>query len=87
VIRVDVPGWTLSSWNGQCGRVVPDGGGGNYFEWECSLGGFYLEPGQEAPGPAEFLARPGDRLIQITIQADSDVGSYNVQQYLRVAGE
>ena len=87
VVRVDVPGWTLSSWNGQCGRVVPDGGGGNYFEWECSLGGFYLEPGQEAPGPAEFLARPGDRLIQITIQADSDVGSYNVQQYLRVAGE
>ncbi|HEX4897538.1 MAG TPA: hypothetical protein VFV53_04185, partial [Candidatus Limnocylindrales bacterium] len=87
VIRVEVPGWTLSSWYGQCGRVVPDGGFGTFFEWECSLGGFYVEPGQEAPGPAEFLARPGDRLVQINIEAVSDVGRYNVQQFVRVVGE
>jgi len=86
-VTVEVPGWALISWNGQCGRVVPDGGGGNYFEWECSLGGFYVEAGQEAPGPAQFLARPGEQLVQISIQAKSDAGTYSVQMFVRVVGE
>ena len=87
LVSLDVEGWDLRSWSGQCGHVADDGGGGAWFEWECSLGGFYGDAGMEPPGPAQFLARPGDQLIQLYVQGHNDAGTFNANLYVRIVGE
>jgi hypothetical protein len=86
-VALEVPGWSLKTWNAICGHLAPDGAGGNYFEWECSLGGFYGESGSPPPNPARFLARPGSELIQIHVEATSEKGTFNVVLFVRIVGE
>lgn len=86
-IVVEVPGWTITSWNGQCGRTPSDGGGGTSFEYLCSLGGYYVEDGLAPPGPAQFIARPGDQAVQVFVSATNETGRFSVPMMLRVVGE
>ena len=87
VVALDISGWTLSGWNGQCGRIATDENGQEVFEWSCSLGGFSLEGGVAAPGPARFLARPGSYVVQLWVNAANEVGTYNVPMFALVAGD
>ena len=86
-VELEIPGWSLNSWNGSCGQLEADGAGGNYFAQECTLGGFYSEAGLETMGPAQFLARPGSQLVQVYVDAASDEGSFSVALFVRVVGE
>ncbi|HEX5590034.1 MAG TPA: hypothetical protein VFX65_07070 [Candidatus Limnocylindrales bacterium] len=86
-VSIEVPGWTLMSWNGQCGTVGTDGSGSTTFDsGGCGLGGFSVEPGEAPPGPARFLARPGPQALQIYIHATLDGDTFSVPMYAYVTG-
>ena len=72
LIRVDVPGWTVIGWNGQCRRG--DAIGGSRSQWvttdNCDLGGWYAPDALNASGrPAVFLSRTTGSLARIWVGA------------------
>jgi hypothetical protein len=86
-VIIDIPGWTITGWYGQCGRVVADVGS-EWFEQSCDLGGFSPDYGSgPPPGPARFLARPGAQIVQLSMTASSEMGTYSVPMFALVVGE
>lgn len=86
-VVLEVPGWTILGWNGSCGDVRTDESGPEYFEWACSLGGFWGGAGALPPGPAQFLARPGEFVVQAYVTATRDGDQFSVPMFALVAGE
>lgn len=87
-VRLEVDGWQISSWYGSCGRVVTDGGIEAFEPADgCGLGGYYVEPGQDPPAAAIFLARPGEHVVQIGLTGSLNGNTYNVPMYAIVRGE
>jgi hypothetical protein len=86
-VVLEIPGWTIIGWNGSCGHVVTDVSGPEHFEWVCSLGGFQGGSGALPPGPARFLARPGEFVVQAYVTATRDGDQFSVPMFALVAGE
>lgn len=89
VATLDLSGWTISSWNGTCGTVVTDESGIQRFESTgCDLGGFDpIQPNAPPPGPARFVVRTGEWIVQFGIQGALDGNSFSVPYYATVIGE
>jgi hypothetical protein len=85
-VRLEITGWTISSWNGQCGRVVTDNGS-EIFEYSCNVGGYSVEPGAFPPGPAQFLARPGLQVMQLWVTGVGEAGTFSGPMFALVVGE
>ena len=88
-MTLEIPGWTISSWYGACGRIDVDGGGLEYFNQvdSCYLGGYSLTGGASPPAPARFLARPGEQVIQLYVTATRDGDTFQVPMFALVTGE
>lgn len=88
-IILEVPGWTITSWNGSCGRVSTDNLGIRYAEpvGNCSLGGYEVGSSATPPAPAQFLARPGRQVIILYVAAGHDGNTFRVPMYALVTGE
>jgi len=85
VVDLEVPGWTIVRWTGQCGQLT-EVDGVNVFEYEgCGLGGFAVDVGASAP-PARFLLPPGDRIVMLLITATTlDGDRFTVPYFLPVS--
>lgn len=70
LVRLDVPGWTIVSWGGSCGRADPSNGASPFLVVNgCDLGGWYSNDGSIAPTPAMFLTRMGVPLYRLYVTA------------------
>jgi hypothetical protein len=89
VVTFEIPGWSIDSWYGSCGRIDTDGGGYESFNPVngCYLGGYGVTDGAEPPGPARFLARPGDQVVQLYVSATRDGDTFQVPLFAVVTGE
>jgi hypothetical protein len=87
-VVLDIPGWTITSWNGTCGRVI-EGVEGQGFETVngCYLGNYTVAPGASPPAPVRFLARPGEQSVLLGITASRDGNTFSVVMYGVVDGE
>jgi hypothetical protein len=88
IVRVDVPGWTITSWDGSCGRFISDAGG-SYWDTGagCSLGAYSVTRGESPPAAARFLVPPGARTLQLYITAGRDDVQFSGPLFARVTGE
>ncbi len=88
-VTIEIPGWTISGWNGYCGRVSTDDTGLEFFDSGagCGLGSYTAAPGASPPAPAQFLARPGEQVVQLWITAIRDGDSFSGPMFARVIGE
>lgn len=89
VVTFEIPGWSIASWYGSCGRIDVDGSGLEYFNPVngCFLGGYSVTDGAEPPGPARFLARPGEQVVQLYVTASRDGDTFQVPMFAVVTGE
>ena len=85
VIHLDLPGWRLTSWSANCGRVTMgdpkqfDSPGG------CGLGSASSDDGGPLVDAPAFVLPPGDTVIQIGIGAiDGGGNRFNVTYYAHV---
>jgi hypothetical protein len=87
-VVLEIPGWTISSWSGTCGRAI-EGVEGQDFETVngCSLGNYSVAPGASPPAPVRFLARPGEQAVLLGITASRDGNTFSVVLYGVVDGE
>jgi hypothetical protein len=86
-LEVDVPGWVITSWSGTCGDLAPDASGVELFTGSGGmLGGYSVAGSASPPAPAQFLARPGEFVVEITAHASRGGDSYDVRMYALVAG-
>lgn len=70
LIRVEVPGWTIVTWGGSCGRADPPGSATPFVVVSgCDLGGWYSDGGRNAPTPVAFLSRAAVPLYRIFVEA------------------
>lgn len=86
-VTLEIPGWTITSWNGACGQIEADPSGAEFFNApECMLGGYFVDETDSPPAAAQFLARPGEFVVQLAVTAHGSGGRYDVRMYARVAG-
>jgi len=87
-VLLEIPGWTITSWYGTCGRAI-EGVEGQGFETVngCYLGNYAVAPGASPPAPVRFLARPGEQAVQLGITASRDGSTFSVTMYGLVDGE
>jgi hypothetical protein len=87
-VVLEIPGWTITSWNGTCGRVI-GGVEGQSFETVngCYLGNYSVAPSDSPPAPVRFLARPGEQSVLLGITASRDGDTFSVVLYGVVDGE
>jgi hypothetical protein len=78
----------MTSWNGGCGEIGTDEFGNEVFNQPdgCSLGGYAVSDSATPPAPAQFLARPGETVVQVYVRAIRDGDVYEVPMYARVGG-
>ena len=88
IVRVNVPGWTITSWDGSCGRPSSDAGG-SWWETgaDCSLGGYSVGSRESPPVAARFLIPPGARTLQLFITAGRGDVRFSGPLFARVTGE
>ncbi len=88
IVRVDVPGWTITGWDGSCGRFTSDAGG-SYWDTGagCSLGAYSVSPEESPPAAARFLVPPGAKTLQLYITAGRDDVQFSAPLFGRVTGE
>jgi hypothetical protein len=86
-ITIEVPAWTIVNWNGACGQIETGQDGAEVFRApECWLGGYTAEGSASPPAPAQFLARPGDQVVQLIVTATGTAGRYDARMYARIVG-
>lgn len=88
-VALEIPGWSIVSWNGTCGRIETDQFGAQSFMIVegCSLGGYVAGSYATPPAPAEFLARPGERVVRLEVGASRNGDTFSVPMYALVSGE
>jgi hypothetical protein len=88
-VVVDVAGWTVTAWDGSCGRLERDSAGFEVFNEPdfCPLGAYSVADDASPPAPMQFLARPGEWTLRIHVRAMKGGATYDVQMYARVAGQ
>jgi hypothetical protein len=86
---LEVPGWTITIWDGACGRVGDRFEGFEVFTEAdyCPLGGYSVPDGASPPGPVQFLARPGEWAVRLHVRAERGGTFFDGQVYALVTGE
>jgi hypothetical protein len=84
VLDLEVPGWTIVRWTGQCGQLT-EVDGATVFDYRGSgLGGFGVDAIASAP-PARFVVPPGDWVVMLLITATRDGDRFMVPYFLPVS--
>lgn len=70
-VRLEVPGWTIISWGGSCGRSNELNNPSSPFLTvdNCDLGGRHSPDGSVASGPAVFLPRSSGPVVRLYLAA------------------
>ena len=83
-LTLEVPGWTIVGWSGQCGQVSVADGPAIFESGGCELGSFSVD-GPGTPPPARFVLQPGDQVLQLQVTASRDGDRFGVPYYLPVS--
>jgi len=83
-LAVEVPGWTIVTWSGQCGQVSAGDGPEVFESAGCELGGFAVDDVASAP-PVRFVLGPGDVILQLQLSATQYGDRFGAPYYLPVA--
>lgn len=86
-VTLEIPGWTIRGWTGACGQIETDLLGVELFNApDCYLGGYEVTDAETSPAPAQFLARPGEFVMELRVHATGSAGVYDVRMYALVSG-
>jgi hypothetical protein len=83
-LTLEVPGWAIVGWSGQCGQVSVADGPAIFESGGCELGSFSVD-GPGTPPPARFVLQPGDQVLQLQVTATRDGDRFGVPYYLPVS--
>lgn len=84
-VGLEVPGWTIIEWSGQCGRVIGlEEGTASFDSPGCGLGGYSMAGTASSPPPVRIVIRPGDHILQLWITAIRDGDRVSVPFYVPV---
>jgi hypothetical protein len=85
MVVLEIPDWLIRTWDGSCGRVETSEG----QEYFAPTDGCYLGSANENAGlpVVRFLARPGERMLQLNVTAIATASSFSVPLYVIVVGE
>ncbi len=87
-VALEIPGWTTASWSGSCGELGTDEAGRRVFNQpdNCFLGSYYVALFETPPAPAQFLARPGEHVVSLTLRGTRGGDQYEATIYALVDG-
>lgn len=85
MVVFEVPNWLIRTWDGSCGGVEASEG----QEYFAPTDGCYVGGGNAPAGmpSVRFLARPGERMLQLSVTAVAAGSSFSVPLYVVVVGE
>jgi hypothetical protein len=84
-IRFDIPGWSVQSWNAECGAMQATDTATFTNVNGCRLGAAVGETGTPLLAPAAFVLRAGDTIVQISVAAINANGDqFNLPFYAHV---
>ncbi|MEO7664838.1 MAG: hypothetical protein ABIV26_06890 [Candidatus Limnocylindrales bacterium] len=85
VVTLELEGWVIVGWDSSYGRILD--GAAQEFEPFGSLGGYNAVGLDAAPGPARFVARAGETVVQLSISGGRSGEQFQVPYYATVVGE
>ncbi len=81
-VRIDIPGWLVTSWWVTCGDRSPVDGTLVDDPAGCQLGGF--GNGSDDAGPARFIPFPGRHVVSVWFNAIRDGDNVGAQYFIEV---
>ncbi|HEX9550467.1 MAG TPA: hypothetical protein VF971_05180 [Candidatus Limnocylindrales bacterium] len=88
-LSVEIPGWTIVAWRGECGQLSVDDGTEHTVQFEitgCELGGFDVSSSTGSP-PVRFVLSPGDQVVRLQVSAVRDGDRFSLPYYLPVSAQ
>ncbi len=87
-VALEIPGWTIASWNGSCGELGTDETGRRLFNQpdNCFLGSYSVALFETPPAPAQFLTRPGEHVVSLMLTGTRGGDWYEATMYALVDG-
>jgi hypothetical protein len=87
-VTLEIPGWDILTWSGECGSLGPNDSGTEVFlADECTLGSYDIDPGAQPRAPVRFLVRPAPHVVRISVTAQRAGDRFTAILYGLVDGE